>query len=376
MMVEIKEVKSAGDLRQFILFPLRLYEKDKNYVPPLIFKEKSTLNSRKNPAFEFCEAKYWLAVRDGIVVGRIAGIINHKYVDNSMIKCGRFSWFDSVNDLDVAASLLQTAENWVRDKGMEKIYGPYGFTNLDKHGILVEGFDHLATSSSNYNFGYYAELLEKTGYQKDTEWVEYSFKLPESPPPKIEQVACIARERYNLKIAEVSQKRVMLKYKEGFFNLLNDVYSTFTSSIRLTEKQIELVMDSYFKFLDPDFVSFILDKDDKMIAFGITMPSLSKALQMTKGRLFPFGFFYLWKALKKNDTLDLLLIGVAPEYQSKGANAIVITELVKKTNKRGIRHIEVTQMQADNIRVLSQWKHFDGQESKRSRCYIKNLIQF
>ncbi|MCX6234188.1 MAG: hypothetical protein NT175_05600 [Bacteroidetes bacterium] len=372
--IYIKEISSTRELKQFIQFPLYLYRGNKNYVPPLIFKERSTLDSRKNPAFEFCQAKYWLAYKNDKIAGRIAGIVNHKYVEKSNEKCGRFSWFDFIDDEQVAAALIETAENWAKHMGMVKIYGPYGFTNLDKHGMLVEGFDYLATSSSNYNFPYYPEIIEKFGYQRDTEFVEYSFNLPENVPQKIEQIAHIAMDRYNLRSGVVRNKKDMLKYKKGFFSLLNDVYSTFSSAVRLTEEQIELVMEGYYKFLDPDFVSFVLDKNDRVVAFGITMPSLSKALQKTKGRLFPTGFYPLWKALKKNDTLDLLLIGVNTEYQSKGANAIVISELVNSSIKRGIKYINVTQMQADNVKVLSQWKYFENSQlNKRFRCYNKNL---
>ena len=373
MSVTIKIVTNKSELNRFVQFPLSLYKKNRFYVPPLLSEEKNRLDSKKNPAFDFTEASYWLAYKDGKLAGRIAGIINHRYNEELKCKRTRFSWFDMINDQEVCNLLLHTVEKWAKEKGMEVMLGPYGFTNFDKHGLLIEGYEELATSSSNYNFPYYKTLLENAGYQKKIDWVEYRINVPEAVPEKIVRVSKWALERYKLRIFHANSTKELLRFKNDVFILLNRSYSGLYGFTSLTEKQIDAVVKNIFSYLNPKYLSFVLDKDDRIVAFGISVPSVSKALQKAKGKMLPFGFFHLWKALRTNDTIDLLLIAVRPEFQDRGVNAILFYDLIPVCIKNNIKFVETTQNQSTNKKVQAQWAYFDHRMHKRSRLYIKNL---
>jgi len=369
--INITPVMDSRSLHGFVSFPLKLYKNNPNYVPSLNRGEYKNLATGINPTNRFCEHKLWLAHSDGKVVGRIAGIVNRRYIEQTGKKLARFSWLDFIDDPGVAGALFDAFESWVIDKGMEGVMGPYGFTNLDPHGLLIEGFDELATSSSNYNFPYYRDIIENLHYVKMVDWVEYRINVPAGVPDKMLRVADIAEQRYGLSIARISSQKDLLIYKDEFFDLLNLAYSGLCGVVPLDDAQKENLYNGYFKYLDPRYVSLILDGDNRLAAFGISVPSISRALQKSHGKLWPFGIYHLWRAMKKNDTIDLLLIGVRPDLQNKGVNSILFRELIPRYIENGIKFVESTQNQDDNLRVQAQWKYFESRQHKRSRCYVK-----
>jgi len=371
--LQIKEVQSKKDLKKFISFHYDLYKGNKYWVPPLRFDEMNTLNWNKNPAFDFCEAKYWLAYKDGKIVGRIAGIINNRYIEKWGNKYARFGWIDFINDIEVLKALTSTVETWAAEKGMEAVEGPLGFTDLDYEGMLIEGFEELGTMAGIYNYPYYPELIEKLGYKKEVDWVEFEIKTPDSVPEKIERIAKISLKRNKLRILDVKKKKDLLPYARDMFHVLNSSYENIFGFVPLTERQIDVYIKQYFGFIKPEYISIILDKNNKVAAFGITMPSFSKALQKCKGRLFPFGFIYLLKAMNKNDTIDLYIIGVRPDMQGKGVNAIMFNELIKIISGHNFVKAETNYELEHNTKVQAQWKFFERRQHKRRRCYKKFL---
>jgi len=369
----IKEVKDISDLKEFISFPYKLYAGNKYWVPPLRFDEINTLRKDKNPAFDFCEAKYWLAYKGGKIVGRIAGIINNRYIAKWKNKYARFGWIDFIDDEEVAKALLDTVENWAKEKGMEAIEGPLGFTDLDYEGMLVDGFDELGTMASIYNHPYYPEYMEKHGYQKEIDWVEFEIKIPKKVPEKIERIANISLQRNKLKVLKTRKRKDLLLYAKDMFNVLNMSYENIFGFVPLTEKQIDVYVKQYFGFIRPEYISMILDKDDRVAAFGITMPSFSKALQKAKGRLFPFGFIHMLRAMKNNDVIDLYIIGVRPDMQGKGVNAIMFNEIMKIIINKKFVKAETNFELENNYKVHALWKYFEKRQHKRRRCYIKHI---
>ena len=319
------------------------------------------------------DAKYWLAYKDGKVVGRIAGIYNKAYVEKWKNKYLRFGWIDFENDIDIAKALIETVENWARELGLTAVHGPLGFTDLDHEGMLIEGFEELGTMASLYNHAYYPELISKLGYTKDTDWVEYRIKVPQVIPEKLEKLSSIVQRRLGLTIANAKKPKDLLPLAGPIFELINEAYAELYGVTPLTEKQIAYYTKAYFGFMRTDFVSVILDKEGKLAAFGITMPSLSAALQKADGKLLPFGVFHILKALKKNDTADFLMIAVRKDLQGKGVNAIMMYELAKSYIKNGIKYAETNHELEDNTKVQSIWEHFDARQHKRRRCFIKHL---
>ncbi|NOZ46871.1 MAG: hypothetical protein GXO79_08815 [Chlorobi bacterium] len=373
MNLTIKEISGKRDLKKFIKFQYKLYRGNKYYVPPLLISELDTLLPAKNPAYEFCEAKFWLAYSNNKIVGRIAGIINHKYIETWDKKQARFSWFDCIEDENVAFALFETVEKWAKSKGMNAIYGPYGFTNLDKHGVLVEGFNELATNSSNYNYPYYKDFIEKYGYKKEVDWVERSIKVPDKIPDKIQRLSKLIAEKNKLHFKEINTKSDLKKYANELFDLFNQSYAKLYGMVEFTEKQKEWMTKNYYNVLNKDYMAVVYNEDEKMVAFGISMPSLSKALQKAGGRLFPFGIFYIKSALKRNDTLDLLLIGVHPDYQKKGVNALLFNKITPNIFKNGFKYVETTQNLESNAEVQNQWRLYETRQHKRARSFIKTL---
>jgi GNAT superfamily N-acetyltransferase len=373
MSVEVKEVKTLGDLKKFIGFPYKLYKNHPYWVPPLFMDEMNTLRKDKNPAFEHCEAHYWLAYKGKKIVGRIAGIINQLYIDKWKNKYARFGWIDFIDDREVSKALLKTAENWARQKGMTAVHGPLGFTDLDYEGMLIEGFDELGTLATIYNYPYYPEHMVQLGYAKDTDWMEYELPVPEEPNEKVARIAEIALRRNKLRLLNAKKKKELLKYAKDLFHLIDLGYEQLYGVVPLTEKQVNAYVKQYFGFVKPEFVPVILDEKGKMVAFGVTMPSLSKALQKSRGRIFPFGFIYLLNALKKNDRADLYLVVVHPDYQGKGINAIMINEMNLVYKKLGIKKVESNPELETNRLVQAQWKYYERRQHKRRRCFIKHL---
>ena len=373
MSIIIKEVMDKNDLMAFIDFPYRLYKNHKFYVPSLRFDEKATLRKDKNPAFDYCEARYWLAYKQGKIVGRIAGILNKGYIEKWNNKYMRFGWIDFEEDEQIAGALLTQVENWAKEKGMTAVHGPLGFTDLDHEGMLIDGFDQLGTLASIYNYPYYPSIIERIGYNKDADWVEHKIKLPEIMPDKLEKMASIVEKRFHLSTVKAQKAKDILPYANDIFELLNSAYSDLYGVVPLTDKQIKYYTKQYFSFILPSFVPMVIDKNGKLIAFAVTMPSLSNALQKAKGSLLPYGLVHILKALKKNKLADLCLIAVNKEYQGKGVNAVLMFELTKTYIKRGIEYAESNPQLELNKKVQSIWEHYEAIQHKRRRCYIKYL---
>ncbi len=373
-MIQIKEVTTPGDLKQFIKFPLKLYKDHPCYVPNLIRDEKATLDRKKNAAFEYCEAKYWLAYKDGKIAGRIAGIINHNYIKKWKDRNARFGWVDFIDDEEVSKALFETVESWVREKGMEAIHGPLGFTDFDEEGMLVEGFGELGTLALIYNYPYYPKHLEKLGYVKDVDWLEYEIRQPEEIHEKIVRLNKIVLKRNKLHLVPAKKAKDLRPYARGVFELVNTTYTDLYGFVELNDKQIDGYIDLYFPFIDPEYTKIIVDENDKVAAFGITMPSLSRALQKAKGRLFPFGLFHILHALKHPKGLDMYLVAVRKEFQNKGIPAVLLTEITQACIRNGIMTGETAAELEHNLDVQALWKHYPKRQHKRRRCYIRKLV--
>jgi GNAT superfamily N-acetyltransferase len=371
MDVEIKPVTGIRGLRQFVSFPYSLYAGNPYWVPPLRFIELQTLRWDKNPAFEFCEVKYWLAFKNGKIVGRIAGILNNRYIEIWGEKQLRFGYIDFIDDEQVSNALLKTVEIWAKEKGMRSIHGPLGFTDLDPEGMLVEGFEELGTMGTIYNFPYYPVHLKKNGYRKDVDWVEFEVKVPAGIHEKLKRLAEVVTRKNNLRVLQVKRGKELLPYAKEIFHVLNESYEGLYGVVPLTEKQIDMYINQYFRLVRHDYISIILDRENRVAAFGITIPSLAKALRKSRGRLFPFGFIYLLRALRKNDTVDMCLIAVRPDLQGKGVNALLMHEFNKIYVRYNILKAETNPELETNSKVQAQWKFFDARQHKRRRCYIK-----
>ena len=374
MDINLKEVHTRKELRKFVYFPHRLYAGNMYWVPSIRSSEMNTLNCEKNPAFAYCEMRCWLAFKGKRVVGRIAGIINRRHKEKWGQPYMRFGWFDVIDDPRVTLALLEKVESWARGEGLTAVHGPMGFTNMDHAGMLVEGFTELATQAAGYNNTYYKEHMAQAGYLKDVDYLEYEIPLPDAVDPKIAKLAKVVLKRNNLHLLEVKDKKELLPYAHELFDMLNAEYKHLYGVVQLSEEQVDAYIKQYFGFISPEFVPVVLDGDGKMVAFGVTIPSLSKALQRSKGRLFPFGGFYLMRALKKNDLVDLLLVAVAKEYQGKGVNAVLINQMFEVFRDFGIKKAESNPELESNIAVQAQWKHFKRRQHKRRRIFIKHLV--
>ena len=373
MDIVVKEVIDSKDLKKFINFPYQLYKNHPYYVPPLKFDEELTLRKDKNPSFDYCEARYWLAFKEDKVVGRIAAILNKSYIEKWGNKYLRFGWIDFEKDINITKALLLQVEQWAAELGMKAVHGPMGFTDLDHEGMLIEGFDQLGTLATIYNYPYYPKFMEELGYSKDVDWVEYKITLPTTVPEKLEKIASIVQRRSNVQVAQVKSAREIKKYAKDIFDLINSTYSELYGVVPLTEKQIKAYTNQYFSFIKPDFVPLVLDSNGKLIAFAVSMPSLSKALQKAKGSLFPFGFMYILQAMRKNTMGDLYLVGVDKAYQGKGINAILMHELTKTYLKYNLKYAESNPELEHNKSVQALWEYYDATQHKRRRCFIKHI---
>lgn len=372
----IKEVVLKKDLKKFILFPYSLYKNNPYWVPPIQSNEIDCLEKTKNPAFEYCEAKYWLAYKDDIIVGRIAGIINKSYIEKWKNKYARFGWIDFINDLNVSKALIKTVEDWAKQNKLVAVHGPLGFTDFDPEGMLIDGFNVLGTMTTIYNYSYYSQHLEKLGYKKDVDWLEYEINITKTIPERIERLAEIIEKRYKVHSLKVSQSKDLIVYAKAIFELLNETYKDLYGVVKLTEKQINNYIKQYFSFIQYEYVSVVLDENENVVAFAISIPSMSIALQKSKGKLFPIGFYYLLKAFKKNDTVDLYLVAVKQNLQGKGLNAILIRDLIKTFIKKNITKAITHPALEENNKVQALWKSYDAKVIKRRRCYIKELTSF
>lgn len=375
-MVEIIHLSpTRKELRDFTRFHINLYKDNPYFVPPLVIDDIDTLSPSKNPAFEFCEADYFMAYRDGKPVGRIAAIINRQVNESSGQKAARFGFVDFIDDEEVSEALLHTVEEWARKKGMEKVIGPLSFTDLDKEGCLIEGYDQLSTMATIYNYPYYPRHFERLGYEKESDWVEFLMEVPDAVPDKHLRIAEIVKKKFGLKVVKYKSRRKIKKdYGKALFHLINDAYKDLYQFSRLTDRQIDKYIDEYLGLLDLDLVTIIADSDDKIVGVGISMPSMSHALQKSHGRFLPMGWWHLLKGLKgKNDRVDLLLVAVRPEYQAKGVNALLFVDLIPQYIKKGFKWAESNPEMESNSKVQNQWEVFNPIQHKRRRSYVKHL---
>jgi len=374
MSVIIREVKTKSELKKFIWFGINLYKNCEFAAPPLLMDDLLNLSKGKNPALDFCDAIYLLAYKNDKIVGRIAGIINPVSNESWNQKRARFGWVDFIDDKEVSKALFDAAITWAKSKGMTEIHGPLGFTDFDHEGTLIEGYDKLGTLAAIYNYPYYPEHIEACGFVKDADWNEYLITVPEVFPERYFRIADIVKQKFELTPKHFnSRKEVVDRYAAKIFDLLNLCYKDLYGFTKLNDKQVNFYIKLYFSFFRLDTVSVVVDKNDDVIALGIAMPSFTKALQKAKGSLFPFGWYYMLRALKKNDLVDLYLMAVHPDYQNKGVNSIMFAELMPNSAKNGYKFAESNPELETNTKMSSQWASFEYVNHKKRRVYIKEI---
>ena len=377
--IQVVEVTTSKQRKAFVDFFYDLYRDSPYAVPYLYLAEKLTLKPGSNPAFEFCEAQCFLAYNDGKVVGRVAAIINHRANDYWKREMARFGWFDFVDDPKVSEALLLAVEKWGKGKGMTEIAGPFGFEDMDREGMLVDGFDELSSMYVNYNYPYYPKHMDRLGYRKDNDYVEYRIKVPEVTPEKFARTAKLIKTRYHLEERKFSHREMTKGGRaRELFNILNITYGNLYGYSQLSTEQIDTITNNYIKLADLNLVTCVVDteKDDKMVGFGVSFPSFSEALRHTRhGHLLPFGWWHLLKVMKwhKTLTVDLLLIGVLPEYRVKGANAIIFNDLISWYRRYGFKYAVTGPQMETNKGVLSQWQYLESEEIRRHRIYVKDI---
>lgn len=375
MGITIKKVETSKELKQFIRFNYEMYKDNPYSVPDLYDDMLNTFSRDKNAAFDFCEADYFMAYKDGKPVGRVAAIMNNRANETWNKKEVRFGWIDFIDDAEVSDALLKTVEAWGKERGATEIVGPLGFTDFDAEGMLVEGFDQLSTMATIYNHPYYPEHMAKHGYEKDADWVEFKIYIPDAIPDKHKRISEIIMRKYGLKIVKCTSKDIK-KYGQAIFDLMNEAYSQLYGYSALSPKQIKQYIKMFLPILDLRMVTLVVDSEDQVIAAGISMPSLSEALQKAKGRLLPFGWYHLLKVIfmkKYPKVLDLLLVAVKPEYQNKGVNALLFYDLIPVYQKIGFEYAESNPELELNGKVQAQWEYFKTEQHKRRRCFKKNI---
>jgi len=377
MSVEIRKVTTKSELKRFIRFNYEFYKDNPYSVPDLYDDMLGTFSPKKNAAFEFCEADYFLALREGEIVGRVAAIINRRANEKWNKKAVRFGWIDFIDDLEVSRALIDTVKAWGKQRGMTTLEGPLGFTDMDAEGMLVEGFDQLSTMATIYNYPYYPRHMEQLGLTKSADWVEMKIYIPEEIPEKHLRISNLIAQRYNLHTRKLTSKRDVKRsgVAHEIFRLINDAYEPLFGYSRMTERQIDQYVNMYVPVLDLRMVSIVENEQNEIVAVGISMASLSEALQKAKGKLLPFGWFHLLKALfwKRPQMLDLLLVAVRPDYQGKGVNALLFTDLIPVYQKLGFEYAESNPELEINEKVQSQWQYFKTEQHKRRRCYKANI---
>ena len=376
MSVEIRKVQTKKELKEFIHFANDLYKGDEYYAPSLISDDYNTFDPKKNGAFDFCQAQMFLAYKEGKVAGRVMAIINNRANETWKVKQVRYGWIDFINDEEVAKALLDAVAAWGKERGMTDIAGPLGFTDFDPEGLLVEGFERVATMIGIYNYPYYPQILEKLGYTKETDWMEYRITIPDELPERYYKYADIVIAKNKLNVRKVTRRMVNKEnYGRKFFKLINETYYKLYGFSLLSDKQIDAYTKLYLGLLDTRMVSFIENENGELVAAGVTMPDLTAALQKCGGKLFPFGWFHLLKAIfwKPCDTLDMLLVGVREDYRGKGLNAVLVTDLYPRLKAMGFKYAETTAELETNDSVQAMWKYFEREQHKRRRVYAKKI---
>lgn len=377
MTVEIKKVSNKAELKKFIRFNYEFYKDNPYSVPDLYDDMLNTFSPQKNAAFEFCEADYFLAMREGKIVGRVAAIINHRANETWNKKVVRFGWIDFVDDLDVSRALIDTVKQWGRERGMNEIEGPLGFTDMDAEGMLIDGFDQLSTMATIYNYPYYPEHMNLLGLERSADWVEMKVYIPDAIPEKHKRISAIIAQKYKLHIRKITSRKEIKEtgIAHDIFRLINKAYTPLFNYSQMTERQINQYVNMYVPVLDLRMVSIVENEQNEIVAVGISMASLSEALQKAKGKLLPFGWFHLLKALKwkRPKMLDLLLVAVRPDYQGKGVNALLFTDLIPVYQELGFEYAETNPELEMNDKVQNQWQYFKTEQHKRRRCFKGSL---
>ncbi len=371
--IYIKQVVNDKDLMDFIKFPMELYKNNPNFVPPLIKDEKDVWNKEENPALLYSQAKQFLAYKNNKIAGRIALMINNKEASELGIKKVRFGWIDFIDDEEVSKALIDEAIKYAKENQIEKIEGPMGFTNLDKAGMLIFGFDKLATMIGIYNFDYYPKHLEKLGLMKEKEWVEFELQFPEILPEKVEKFSSLIAQKYKLRTLKFNTKKEILPYVEPMFKLLDETYKSLSTYTPISDEQIKSYKEKYFSFIDKDYITCVADENDQLVAFAITMPSYSKALQKAKGKLFPFAWWHFLQAGKKNDRANFYLIGIHPEYQRRGVTSMIFKSIQMNLKSKGIKFLETNPELEENKNVQVLWQDYHPVHHKSRRTYSLNI---
>lgn len=364
-----------SSLRRYVKWGISLYDGNPYYVPPLVFDDVNTLDPKKNPAFEVCEAQPFMAYRDGKPVGRITAIINRVVNERSGRREARFGFVDFIDDNEAVDALFAAAEQWARDRGMTEIVGPMGFTDLDHEGMLTDGFDQKGTMATIYNYPYYPVHMERMGYEVDTSWVEFRIDIPSEIPEKMARISRIVMDKYNLRLLKFdSTSKLKKAYGKELFELINEAYDNLYGYSPLTPAQIDYYIDMYLGFIKLEYVSVVVEENGRLAGVGITMPSLSEALIKSRGRLFPTGWFHLLRALKgHNDVVDLMLIAVRREYLNKGVNALFFYDLIPEFIRNGVKYAESNLELEENSNVQAQWQYFTHRLHRRRSAFRKHL---
>lgn len=373
MKIQVKEVENNKDLEAFIKFPMNLYKNNPYYVPPIINDEKQSMSKEHNPIFREAEASYFLAYKGDQIVGRIAAIINWKEVKEQGKSKMRFGWFDTIDDIEVTKALLAKVAEIGKSHQLDYMEGPVGFSNLDKAGLLTKGFDKLATMVGLYNESYYMEHFEKLGFETSSEWTEFSLPAPKVLPEKVVKFNKIIQERYKLRELKFKKTKELLPFVDEMFDLLDKTYSSLETYVPIADYQIEHYKNKYIPFINPDYVNVIVDENNKMVAFAITMPSYSKALQKANGKLFPFGWYHLMKANRKNDSAAFYLIGVDPKLQGKGVTALIFSAMYETFKRNNIKYLETNPELVGNDNVQVLWKPYNPVNHKRRKTFRKDI---
>lgn len=376
MAIEVKPVRSRSELRRFVNFPETLYKDNPYYVPPLVFDQMDTLDQRHGAAQEFCKSELYIAYKDGVPAGRVAAIVNFRANGQWNHKEVRFGWYDFIDDEAVADALMEKVYEFGRKHGMESVVGPLGFTDFDPEGMLVAGYDRLSTMALIYNHPYYNTHLERMGFGKDTDWIEYKITIPEELPDRFKRIAAIVEKRCNVHVKPITRRMVRKEnYGARIFALINECYKNLYNFTVLPENMAEKYLGFYLSILDLDYVSLVENENGELVAFGITMPSIVRALQKSRGKLFPFGWWWLLRSMfwHREEGIEMLLIGVRPDYQNTGINSLLFADLFEKFRKAGVKWAETNAVLEDNLKNQGQWKDFETECVKRRRSYIKKL---
>lgn len=372
-MVEIKKVESAKDRRTFVNFFFDLYKGNKYWAPPFRDNERNVMRAKTNPAYEYCDAEWYLALKDGKVVGRVGAIVNHKANEIWKNKAVRITRFDFIDDMEVSKALLEQVEQFGKEHGMTQVQGPLGFTDLDFEGLLIEGFKEQDVFVTLYNHDYYMKHFDALGFKKDADWVEYQVKVTPKATELLSRISQIVQKRGGYKLLEFTKISQAKKYLGGMFDVWEESYKELYGTTPLTQKQIDLLIRDNISFANPHFVKLVADKDDNIIAFGLCFPSFTKAARVANGRLFPRGIFHFLYARNHIEVLDLYLVGVVPRLQGMGINAIIMNAIMKSAEKFGVKYAETTSELETNTQVQSQWKYFEKRQHRRRRSYIKDI---